>query len=132
MKIYKTTEAQRRASSKYSKTPKGKAVTQRYNQKPENREKARIREAQRNRIYVYRQRNETRKYTRLVKPKIPIQIIIERDGDGFHAYCPALKGLHTEGNTRLEALYNAHLAAKLYIESCIKHGDSIPTGKNQV
>jgi predicted RNase H-like HicB family nuclease len=57
-----------------------------------------------------------------------IEVVIESDSDGFHAYCPALKGLHTHGDTEEEAIDNARDAATAYIESCIKHGDSIPIG----
>jgi len=57
-----------------------------------------------------------------------IQVIVEPDDDGFHAYCPALKGLHTCGNTEKEALNNAKDAAIAYLTSCIKHGDYIPVG----
>jgi len=39
--------------------------------------------------------------------KCKVEIFIEPDGDGFHAYCPALKGLHTCGDTEEEALENA-------------------------
>lgn len=31
-----------------------------------------------------------------------LDIIVEPDGDGFHAYCPMLKGLHTAGDTEKE------------------------------
>ncbi len=34
------------------------------------------------------------------------QVVIEPDEDGFHAYCPILKGCHTWGNTRKEVLNN--------------------------
>ena len=57
-----------------------------------------------------------------------VQVIIELDGTEFHAYCPALKGLHTSGNTEKEALDNAKDAAIAYIKSLIKHGDPIPIG----
>jgi predicted RNase H-like HicB family nuclease len=57
-----------------------------------------------------------------------IEVIIEPDDGSFHAYCPALKGLHTCGDTEQEAVNNAKDAAIAYIESCIKHGDSIPIG----
>jgi len=57
-----------------------------------------------------------------------IQIEIERDGEEFHAYCPALKGLHTCGSTEEEALKNAKDAAIAYLQSLIKHGDPIPIG----
>jgi len=55
-----------------------------------------------------------------------IQIIIEPDGDEFHAYCPDLKGLHTCGNTEQEALVNAQDAAIAYLKSLIKHNEPIP------
>ncbi len=57
-----------------------------------------------------------------------IEVIIEPDGTTFHAYCPALKGLHTCGDTEEEALQNARDAAMAYLESLIKHGDPIPVG----
>ena len=57
-----------------------------------------------------------------------VDIIIEPDDGGFHAYCPALKGLHTAGDTKEEALHNARDAAIAYLESLIKHNDPIPVG----
>ena len=57
-----------------------------------------------------------------------VEIIVEPDGDEYHAYCPALKGLHACGATVKEALSNARDAATAYIESLIKHGDPIPVG----
>jgi predicted RNase H-like HicB family nuclease len=57
-----------------------------------------------------------------------VEIIVEPDGDEYHSYCPALKGLHAGGETVDEALSNARDAATAYIESLIKHGDPIPVG----
>lgn len=57
-----------------------------------------------------------------------IDIIVEPDEGGFHAYCPALKGLHTAGESKEEALLNAKEAAIAYLESLIKHNDPIPIG----
>ena len=57
-----------------------------------------------------------------------IDIIVEPDESGFHAYCPALKGLHVGGDTKEEALQNARDAAVAYLESLIKHGEPIPVG----
>ena len=59
---------------------------------------------------------------------IRLGIVVEPDGNEFHAYCPALKGLHTSGKTEEEALQNAKDAAMAYLASLIKHGDSIPVG----
>ena len=57
-----------------------------------------------------------------------VNIIVEPDEVGFHAYSPALKGLHVQGNTIKEARENAREAAIAYLESLIKHGDPIPVG----
>ncbi len=57
-----------------------------------------------------------------------IQVIIEADGPSFHAYCPALEGLHTCGETEEEALGNARDAISAYLRSLIKHNDPIPVG----
>ncbi|MCD6567600.1 MAG: type II toxin-antitoxin system HicB family antitoxin [Dehalococcoidia bacterium] len=57
-----------------------------------------------------------------------VNIVVEPDEGSFHAYCPALKGLHTCGDTEEEALDNAVDAARAYLQSLIKHGDPIPLG----
>ena len=57
-----------------------------------------------------------------------ISVIIESDEDGYHAYCPALKGLHTCGDTEEETVNNAKDAIIAYMHSLIKHGDPIPIG----
>ena len=57
-----------------------------------------------------------------------VSVAVESDGDGFHAYCPALKGLHVYGDTEKEALQNAGDAASAYLQSLIKHKDPIPVG----
>ena len=43
--------------------------------------------------------------------------IIEQDQDGVFAYCPELKGCHTQGDTVEEALANLREAAELYVET---------------
>lgn len=64
-----------------------------------------------------------------VKPlTIRLKICVEPDGDEFHAYCPALKGLHTSGRTKEETLENARDAAIAYLQSLIQHGEPIPVG----
>jgi len=60
--------------------------------------------------------------------KLRINIDVEPDENGFHAYCPVLKGLHTCGNTEEEAVSNAVEASLAYLESIIKHGDPFPEG----
>ena len=57
-----------------------------------------------------------------------VTVVIEPDENGFHAYCPALRGLHVSGSTKREAVSNANKAVCAYIESLIKHKDPIPVG----
>lgn len=59
-----------------------------------------------------------------------VQIVVEPDEGSFHSYAPALKGLHSCGQTEEEALQNARDAATAYLQSLIKHGDPIPVGVN--
>lgn len=57
-----------------------------------------------------------------------VQIVVKPDEDGYHAYCPVLKGLHTCGDTKEEAMSNAKDAVIAYLQSLIEHGDPIPLG----
>ncbi len=58
-------------------------------------------------------------------------VVIEEDslenGEGvYHAFCPGLKGCHTWGHTRDEALTNIQEAVQLYIEDLLEAGDPVP------
>lgn len=54
-------------------------------------------------------------------------VILEREEDGgFHAFVPALRGCHTQGDNEAEALANAEEAIALYLESLKAHGEPIP------
>jgi len=54
-------------------------------------------------------------------------IIFEKEDDGgYHVFCPALKGCHTQGDTYDEALTNIQDAMKLYLESMIENHDPVP------
>lgn len=59
----------------------------------------------------------TYRYTTIFEP--------QPDG-GFHAYCPALRGCHSEGDTMDEAVDNIREAVEAYLESLVAHGQSIP------
>ena len=54
------------------------------------------------------------------------EIIIEPDEEGFHVYCPLLKGCHTWGKDRKEAMKNIEEAVELYIEDMLEAGDPLP------
>ena len=59
---------------------------------------------------------------------LKVSIIIERDGEGFYAYAPALNGLHVYGDTEAEALDYAREAVDVYLASLAKHNDPLPIG----
>ncbi len=46
-----------------------------------------------------------------------INTVIEKDGHGYFAYAPELKGCHPQGDTLEEALENMKEAIELYVES---------------
>jgi predicted RNase H-like HicB family nuclease len=58
--------------------------------------------------------------------RFTVGIVVEPDEDQYHAYAPALKGLHVGGRTEKEAIKNAIDATHLYLETLLKHGDPIP------
>ena len=54
-------------------------------------------------------------------------VILEKEVvGGYHVYCPALKGCHSEGESESEALQNIREAIELYLESLIAHNEPIP------
>ncbi|HEX9731042.1 MAG TPA: type II toxin-antitoxin system HicB family antitoxin [Thermoanaerobaculia bacterium] len=57
------------------------------------------------------------KYTVILEPE---------DEGGYHVFCPALPGCHSEGETVEESLGNIREAIELYVESLVAHGDPIP------
>ncbi len=62
--------------------------------------------------------------------RLKLTVIIEQDDGAWHAFCPALKGLHVDGDTQEEALTNAIEAAKVYINSLAMHRESLPIGSD--
>ena len=46
-----------------------------------------------------------------------LTVLIENDEFGYFAYCPELKGCHTQGDTFEEAYSNIKEAIDLYLES---------------
>jgi predicted RNase H-like HicB family nuclease len=54
-------------------------------------------------------------------------VVFEREADGgYHAFCPALPGCHSEGDTLDQALANVREAIGVYIESLIAHHEPLP------
>ncbi len=58
--------------------------------------------------------------------RLNVDICIERDEGRFHAFCPAFKGLHTDGANLDEAIGNAKDAIVAYVISLMKHKEPLP------
>ncbi|MGH7886404.1 MAG: type II toxin-antitoxin system HicB family antitoxin [Candidatus Binatia bacterium] len=55
-------------------------------------------------------------------------VIIERgESGGYHAFCPALRGCHSQGDSYEETVQNITEAVQLYIESLKAHSESVPS-----
>ncbi|MBF0466443.1 MAG: type II toxin-antitoxin system HicB family antitoxin [Nitrospirae bacterium] len=46
-----------------------------------------------------------------------VSVLIEKDDSGYYAYCPALDGCQTQGDSFKEVLSNIKEAIALYIET---------------
>jgi predicted RNase H-like HicB family nuclease len=46
-----------------------------------------------------------------------LNIILEKDDDGYFVYCPELEGCHSQGETFEEAMENIKEAIELYMET---------------
>lgn len=54
-------------------------------------------------------------------------VILEKETDGgYHAFCPSLKGCHSQGDSFEETIKNITEAIELYIESLRTDNQSIP------
>ena len=58
--------------------------------------------------------------------KYRFSIVIEKDSDGYFAFCPELQGCYTQGDTYEEALKNIEDAIHLHIEDRLENGEEIP------
>jgi predicted RNase H-like HicB family nuclease len=50
--------------------------------------------------------------------------VIEKDEDGYYAYCPQLQGCYTQGDTYEEAVNNLRDAIRLHIEDRLGEVDA--------
>ena len=55
--------------------------------------------------------------------------VIEKDEDGFFAYCPQLQGCYTQGDTYEEAMANLRDAMRLHIEDRLAEKEPIPSSE---
>jgi len=55
--------------------------------------------------------------------------IIEKDADGYYAFCPDLQGCYTQGDTCEEALANLREAVELHVQDRLESGEPIETAE---
>lgn len=62
-------------------------------------------------------RHAERRYTVILEPE---------DEGGYSAYCPALPGCYSQGETLDEATRNIQEAVELYCETLVEDGEPLP------
>jgi len=55
-----------------------------------------------------------------------VSVVIEKDENGYFAYCPELQGCYTQGDTYEEVLENIRDAIRLHIIDRQEEGEEIP------
>jgi predicted RNase H-like HicB family nuclease len=56
-------------------------------------------------------------------------IVVEKDKDGYFAYCPELQGCYTQGKTFEEVIKNIKDAVKLHIEDRLANNEPVTTSE---
>ena len=62
--------------------------------------------------------------------KYKFSVVIEKDRDGYFAFCPELQGCYTQGDTYEEVLKNIEDALRLHIEDRLEQGGDIPQSES--
>ena len=57
--------------------------------------------------------------------KYRFAVVIEKDSEGYVAFCPELQGCYTQGETYEEVLENIHDTIQLHIEDRKESGEAI-------
>ena len=57
-------------------------------------------------------------------------VVIEKDSEGYFAFCPELQGCYTQGKTYEDALSNIRDAIRLHLKDRIESGEDIPQAES--
>ena len=57
-------------------------------------------------------------------------VVVEKDIDGYFAFCPELQGCYTQGNTYEEVIETIKDAIRLHVEDRIESGEDIPQAES--
>ena len=55
-----------------------------------------------------------------------MSIVVEKDKDGYYAYCPELQGCYSQGDTYEEAVKNIRDAIKLHVADRFAAREKLP------
>ena len=58
-----------------------------------------------------------------------LSVVVEKDADGYYAFCPQLQGCYAQGDSYEEALANIKDAMQLHIQDRIENGEEIPVAE---
>ena len=61
-----------------------------------------------------------------MKKEQNFSVVIERDKDGYFAFCPELQGCYTQGKTYEEVLVNIKDAIELHVADIRASGEELP------
>ena len=56
-------------------------------------------------------------------------VVVEKDKEGYFAYCPELQGCYTQGETFEEVIENIKDAIKLHVEDRLAHNEPVTTSE---
>ena len=56
-------------------------------------------------------------------------IVVEKDKQGYFAYCPELQGCYTQGETFEEVIENIKDAIKLHVEDRLTNNELVTTSE---
>ena len=56
-------------------------------------------------------------------------IVVEKDKQGYFAYCPELQGCYTQGETFEEVVENVKDAIKLHVEDRLANNEPVTTSE---
>ncbi len=62
--------------------------------------------------------------------ELNIPVVIEKDEDGYYAFCPTLQGCYTQGDTYEELMENLADVIRLHIEDRLEEGEKVEVPEN--
>ncbi len=58
-------------------------------------------------------------------PSYQVPVVVERDGKGYHVFCPSIPGCHSHGRSYEQALENIQDAIRLNLELMRDRGEQV-------